>query len=404
MKPKRLISKVVIIISFVSLFNDIASEMLYPIMPVFLKSIGFSIALIGILEGVAEATAGLSKGYFGNFSDRMGKRLPFIQFGYVLSAISKPLMALFVSPIWIFFVRTTDRLAKGIRTSARDAILSDEATPETKGKVFGFHRALDTVGACIGPVLALIYLWVWPGEYKLLFVIAFVPGIIAVGLTLFIKEKRHDFKPAESKGFFGYLGYWKRAPREYKLLVAGLLFFALMNSSDAFLLLALKAVGYSDVHMIGFYIFYNLAFAILAFPAGVIADRIGLRSMVVIGLVIFSVVYSLMGFVHGLVGFGILFLFYGFYAASTEGISKAWITNVAQKDEIATAIGFYSSMLSIATLVSSSMAGLIWAVFGMKAMFLVSGIGALIAAVYLMAIPLKKLNMRITASSSDAIS
>lgn len=404
MKPTRLISRVVLIISFVSLFNDIASEMLYPIMPVFLKSIGFSIALIGILEGVAEATAGLSKGYFGNLSDRMGRRLPFIQFGYVLSAISKPLMALFVSPIWIFFVRTTDRLAKGIRTSARDAILSDEATPETKGKVFGFHRALDTVGACIGPVLALIYLWLWPGEYKLLFVIAFVPGIIAVGLTLFIKEKRHDFKPAESKGFFGYLGYWKRAPREYKLLVAGLLFFALMNSSDAFLLLALKAVGYSDVYMVGFYIFYNLAFAILAFPAGVIADRIGLRSMVVIGLVIFSVVYSLMGFVHGLVGFGILFLFYGFYAASTEGISKAWITNVAQKDEIATAIGFYSSMLSIATLVSSSMAGLIWAVFGMKAMFMVSGIGALIAAGYLMAIPLKKLNMRITASSSDAIS
>jgi MFS family permease len=311
-------------------------------------------------------------------------------------------MAVFVNPIWIFFVRTTDRLAKGIRTSARDAILSDEATPETKGKVFGFHRALDTVGACIGPILALIYLWIWPGEYKLLFVIAFVPGIIAVGLTLFIKEKRHDFKPTESKGFFGYLGYWKRAPREYKLLVAGLLFFALMNSSDAFLLLALKAVGYSDVHMIGFYIFYNLAFAILAFPAGVIADRIGLRSMVVIGLLIFSVVYSLMGFVHGLVGFGILFLFYGFYAASTDGISKAWITNVAHRDEIATAIGFYSSMLSIATLVSSSMAGLIWATFGMKAMFLVSGIGALIAAVYLMAIPLKKLHKRITVISSDA--
>ena len=396
MKPKRLITRVVLIISFVSLFNDIASEMLYPIMPVFLKSIGFSIALIGILEGVAEATAGLSKGYFGNLSDRMGRRLPFIQFGYVLSAISKPLMAVFVHPLWIFFVRTTDRLAKGIRTSARDAILSDESTPENKGKVFGFHRALDTVGACIGPVLALIYLWIWPGQYKLLFVIAFIPGIIAVGLTLFIKEKRHEFKPAEHSGFFGYLGYWKRAPREYKLLVSGLLFFALMNSSDAFLLLALKAVGYNDIHMIGFYIFYNLAFAILAFPAGVIADRIGLRSMVVIGLGIFAVVYSLMGFVHGLIGFGILFLFYGFYAASTEGISKAWITNIAQKDEIATAIGFYSSMLSIATLVSSSMAGLIWAVFGMKAMFLISGIGALIAAIYLLAIPLKKLNTRYT--------
>ena len=391
MKPTRLITRVVLLVSFVSLFNDIASEMLYPIMPVFLRSIGFTIAWIGILEGVAEATAGLSKGYFGNLSDRMGRRLPFIQFGYILSALAKPLMILFVHPAWIFFVRTTDRLAKGVRTSARDAILSDEATPETKGKVFGFHRALDTVGACIGPVMALLFLWFRPGDYKMLFIIAFIPGIIAVLLTLFIKEKRHDFKPTTGKGFFAYLGYWKRAPREYKLLVGGLLFFALMNSSDAFLLLALKSVGFTDTYMIGFYIFYNLAFAILAFPAGILADRIGFRSMIVIGIVIFAIVYSLMGFVHGLIGFGILFLFYGFYAASTEGISKAWISNVADKSEIATAIGFYNSMLSIVTLIASSMAGLIWALLGMKAMFLISGIGAMLAAIYLMTIPLRKL-------------
>ncbi|MDP4290111.1 MAG: MFS transporter [Bacteroidota bacterium] len=392
MKTNRLITRVVLLVSLISLFNDVASEMLYPIMPVFLRSIGFTIAWIGILEGVAEATAGLSKGYFGNLSDRMGRRLPFIQFGYVLSALAKPLMVLFVHPIWIFLVRTTDRLAKGIRTSARDAILSDEATPGTKGKVFGFHRALDTVGACIGPVLALLYLWIRPGDYKMLFVIAFVPGIIAVLLTFFIKEKRHDFKPTRGKGFFGYLGYWKRASREYKLLVIGLLFFALMNSSDAFLLLALKQAGFSDTYMVGFYIFYNLAFALLAFPAGMLADRVGLRSIVVVGLIIFGVVYSLMGFIHGLVGFGILFFFYGFYSASTEGISKAWITNLAEKNEIATAIGFYTSMLSISTLISSSMAGLLWVIFGMKAMFLISGIGALLAAVYLTAIPLKKLH------------
>ena len=391
MKPTRLITRVVVLVSFVSLFNDIANEMLYPIMPVFLRSIGFTIAWIGILEGVAEATAGLSKGYFGNLSDRMGRRLPFIQFGYILSTIAKPLTIVFVHPLWIFFVRTTDRLAKGVRTSARDAILSDEATPATKGKVFGFHRALDTVGACIGPILALLFLWLRPGDYKMLFIIAFIPGIVAVSLTLFIKEKRHEVKSIPDKGFFGYLGYWKRAPREYKLLVGGLLFFALMNSSDAFLLLALKQVGFSDTYMIGFYVFYNLAFAILAFPAGMLADKIGFRSMIVIGLIIFAIVYSLMGFVHGLIGFGILFLFYGFYAASTEGVSKAWITNVADKTEIATAIGFYNSMLSVVTLVASSMAGLIWAVWGMKTMFLISGIGAMGAAIYLMTIPLRKL-------------
>ena len=143
---RKIITKTVLILSLVSLFTDIASEMLYPIMPIFLRSIGFSVLLIGILEGVAEATAGLSKGYFGKLSDTKGKRLPFVQWGYFLSAISKPMMAMFVYPLWIFFARTTDRFGKGIRTGARDAILSDESSKENKAKVFGFHRSLDTAG------------------------------------------------------------------------------------------------------------------------------------------------------------------------------------------------------------------------------------------------------------------
>jgi sugar phosphate permease len=146
-----LITRSVLLVSLVSFFNDIGSEMLYPVMPVFLRSIGFSFVLIGLLEGFAEATAGLSKGYFGNLSDKTGRRVPFVRFGYMLSAISKPLMAVFSWAWWIFLARTTDRLGKGIRTSARDALLSDETTPENKGKVFGFHRAFDTLGAAIGP-------------------------------------------------------------------------------------------------------------------------------------------------------------------------------------------------------------------------------------------------------------
>src|SRR6187455_2659971 len=154
----RVITRTIWILSLVSLFTDIASEMLYPVMPIYLKSIGFSIVLIGILEGVAEAIAGFSKGYFGKLSDNSGKRVPFVQIGYALSALSKPMMAFFIYPVWIFFARTIDRLGKGIRTGARDAILSDEATPSTKGKVFGFHRSMDTMGAVMGPSLALVYL------------------------------------------------------------------------------------------------------------------------------------------------------------------------------------------------------------------------------------------------------
>ncbi|WP_295674413.1 MFS transporter, partial [uncultured Mucilaginibacter sp.] len=168
----KIITRNVLILSMVSLFTDVASEMLYPVMPVYLRAIGFSVILIGILEGVAEATAGLSKGYFGNLSDATGKRSPFIRIGYALSAISKPMMALFKYPLWVFFSRTTDRLGKGIRTGARDALLSDETTSRYKGRVFGFHRSMDTLGAVFGPLIALLYLAAHPGSYKALFFIA----------------------------------------------------------------------------------------------------------------------------------------------------------------------------------------------------------------------------------------
>src|SRR3954464_11178614 len=141
----RVLNRTVWILSLVSLFADIASEMLYPVIPVYLKEIGFSVLLIGILEGVANFTSGLSKGYFGKMSDEKGLRLPFVKTGYLLSAISKPMMAFFIYPLWIFFARTIDRLGKGLRTAARDALLSQNATPETKARVFGFHRAMDTL-------------------------------------------------------------------------------------------------------------------------------------------------------------------------------------------------------------------------------------------------------------------
>lgn len=178
------------ILSLVSMFADIASEMLYPIMPVYLRNIGFSVLLIGILEGVAQAISGLSKGYFGKLSDIKGVRLPFISWGYFLGAISKPMMALFTNPFWIFSVRTIDRFGKGLRTGARDALLSDEALRENKARVFGFHRSLDTMGAVIGPSITLVYLYLAPGQYTNLFYFAFLPGIVSLLLLYLIKEKK----------------------------------------------------------------------------------------------------------------------------------------------------------------------------------------------------------------------
>ncbi len=391
MKRPGFLTRTVLLVSFVSLFTDIASEMLYPIMPVYLRSIGFSVLLIGILEGVAEATAGLSKGYFGHLSDARRQRVPFVRWGYTFSAFSKPMMAVSRFPPWIFLARTLDRFGKGLRTSARDAMLSDETTPEHKGKVFGFHRGMDTVGAAIGPIVALVFLHYRPGRYSWLFLIAFIPGLVAVALTFRLKERapaQPAPSPAESGprtrvGLLSFLGYWRKAPAGFRPLVGGLLIFTLFNSSDAFLLLALKNRGLADTAMIGFYIFYNMSYALLSFPIGVLADRIGLRTMLVAGLLVFSFVYFFFGWAASPWAFGALFLLYAVYASATEGISKAVISNLAAGQDTATALGFYNSLASIFTLAASSLAGFLWFAVGPKAMFMISGAGVFLVAVFM---------------------
>jgi MFS family permease len=352
-------------------------------MPIYLKSIGFSIVLIGILEGFAEATAGLSKGYFGKLSDNSGKRVPFVQIGYTLSAISKPMMAVFIFPIWIFFARTIDRLGKGIRTGARDAILSDEATPETKAKVFGFHRSLDTFGAVLGPSFALLYLYFNPENYKTLFYIAFIPGLIAILTTFYLKDKGKKIETQKiTTPFFSFLNYWKVSPPQYRKVVTGLLAFALFNSSDVFLLLKAKEAGLSDTMVIGVYIFYNLVYALSAFPLGIVADKIGLKKMYVFGLSIFAIVYFGMSLSSNIYMIAGLFFLYGVYASATEGVSKAWISNIILKKDTATGIGTYSAFQSICSMLASSLAGFIWYQFGASATFIITGVSTLLIIFY----------------------
>ena len=378
----KIITRTVWILSLISLFLDTAGEMLYPIMPIYLKTIGFSIVLIGILEGIAEATAGLSKGYFGQLSDNSGKRVPFVQFGYILSVISKPMMAIFAYPLWIFFARTLDRFGKGIRTGARDAIISDEATHETKGKVFGFHRSMDTFGAVLGPIIALIYLYFNPHEYKTLFYIAFIPGLLAVIISFLLKDKNQVPIIKKRTTLISFFGYWKESPSDYRKLVLGLLAFTLFNSSDIFLLLKAKEAGLNDTLVIVAYIIYNLSYALFAFPLGSIADKIGLKNMYIIGLTFFAIVYFSIGFTtnsYFIIG---IFFMYGIYAASTEGISKAWISNVCHKKDTATAIGTYSAFQSICTMIASTLAGFIWLQFGSNTTFILTGSATMIVIVY----------------------
>jgi MFS family permease len=379
----RYITRTIWILSLISLFTDTASEMLYPVMPIYLKSIGFSIVLIGVLEGLAEAVAGLSKGYFGKMSDNMGRRAPFVQLGYSLSAISKPLMAFFIYPLWIFFARTTDRIGKGIRTGARDAMLSDEATPETKGKIFGFHRSMDTFGAVLGPLFALLYLVLNPNDYITLFYIAFIPGLLAIVATLTLKDKNQVGTIIKKTGnFFSFLKYWKKSPLKYRKVLVGLLVFALFNSSDVFLLLKIKQSGIGDSWTIGIYIFYNLIFALFAFPVGIVADKIGLKKTIVTGFIIYAIVYFGMGLTSNTYVFIAMFFLYGVYAAATEGISKAWISNIVKKEDTATAIGMFTGFQSICAMLASTIAGLIWFNFSPEATFFVTGIIAIVVVIF----------------------
>jgi MFS family permease len=388
----RIFTRAVWIVSIVSFLTDISSEMLYPIMPLYLKSIGFSIVLIGVLEGFAEAIAGVSKGYFGKMSDLTGKRVPFVRLGYILSAVSKPMMGLLTYPFWIFGARTMDRIGKGVRTSARDAILSDESTPENKGKVFGFHRGMDTLGAVLGPLAALIYLGYYPENYRTLFFLAFIPAVIGVAFTFILKEKNRDYKKYDYKTkFFSFLSYWKESGTEYKKLVAGLFAFTLINSSDIFLLLMVKNIGYSDKEVIMVYIFYNLVYALSSLPIGIIADKTGLKINYIFGLIIFAVVYGSMAANPGIEFVYFIFFLYGIYAASTEGISKAWITNISGKKDTATAIGFYTGLNSLFSLLASVIAGLLWYSFSPKVMFVFSSAGAVLVVIYFIAVFRKNL-------------
>lgn len=358
-------------------------------MPLYLKQIGYTALFIGILEGVSEAVAGLSKGYFGQQSDLKGKRLPFVRAGYSLSAISKPLLVFFIYPLWIFFCRTLDRLGKGLRTGARDALLRDESNNATRATVFGFHRSMDTAGAAIGPAIALIYLYFYPAHYKSLFLIAFCPGILAIVSTFFIKEKKMDPQPVAKPGIFSFLNYWKTSNSDYRKICAGLLLFALFNSSDVFLLLKLKESGLQDSYVIAVYILYNLVYALVAYPAGIIADRLGIRKIFITGLILFFIVYAGFAFSNNLWIFLLLITIYGFYAAATEGISKAWISNCVLKKDTATAIGGFSGFQSIASLFASSMSGFIWFNYGAKYAFMLTAMVTVIVVIYFLVIRIR---------------
>ncbi len=351
--------------------------MLYPITPLFLTTaLGASMAVVGMIEGLAEFIAGFLKGYFGRLSDKLGKRSIFITIGYGLSALAKPLPGIFPFVSTVLFSRVTDRVGKGIRTAPRDALLASNADGNT-GAIFGFHRGMDTLGAAIGPVAALILLHFYPNDFKLIFLVAFIPSIIAVSFTRVVKDKIAAVKEKQKEH---YSTVWKSAPSQYKSIIILITIFSLVNSSDVFLILKSQNISHSSTLAIIGYIFYNIIYAGASYPMGKISDKFGKKKVFIIGLILFSLVYF--GFavspnVDWLWGF---FVLYGIYAASTEGIAKAWVSDLIPDARRGTAIGFLTMLSSFAMMIGSFITGILWDQFGSTVPFAVSSIVSLLIA------------------------
>jgi MFS family permease len=374
------ISRAVVILGLVSFFTDFASEMLYPVTPIFLTSVlGASMSLVGLLEGIAEVTAGFLKGYFGSLSDKLGKRSIFIIIGYGLSGFVKSLPGLIVTVPTVIVTRIIDRIGKGVRTAPRDALLANYANGNT-GAVFGFHRGMDTLGAVAGPICALILLYFFPGKYSWIYLFALIPSLFAIAFTFVVKDAKGTVKSSKKKN---YAQFWKSSPREYKLLLLFFTIFSFVNSSDVFLILKSKQVAHSDTTAILGYVFYNFIYAFASYPAGLLADKFGKKNIFIIGLLIFSLVYFGFGINQNYFFMWILFALYGIYAASTEGVSKAWVSDLVPDEFRGSAIGLLTMLSSFAIMFGSFVTGVLWDKFGAQTPFLISAVVSFIIAIIL---------------------
>ncbi len=344
----------------VSFFTDLSSEMIVPVLPLFLSvTLGAPAAAIGVVEGIAESTASVLRVFAGWLSDRAGRRKPLVVAGYGLSNLTKPLLALAGSWPHVLAVRFVDRFGKGIRGAPRDALIADSVPPERRGLAFGFHRSMDTLGAAVGPLVAFATLALLPENYRAVFWIAAIPGAIAIAVAVFLlRDIARPPAPGRAPRLsFAGLG------RPFAIFTLVATVFALGNSSDAFLILRTKNLGLPAPAIPLAYFAFNVIYAALATPAGALSDRVGRRVMLIGGYAIFALVY--LGFaVAGGPGGGLqavgLFLVYGVYYALTEGVQRALVVDLVPSGLRATALGTFSTATGVALLPASLVAGILW--------------------------------------------
>ena len=356
----------IIILGITSFLTDISTEMVYPLLPIYLVSVlGASPAILGFIEGIAESTASLLKVFSGYFSDKVKTRKPFTIFGYSSSVIGKAI--LYMSSSWggVLFARLIDRVGKGVRTAPRDALIADSARANRRGAAFGLHRAMDTLGAAIGVLLAYFLIVRDPGEYKLIFLISLVPAVLGVLFLFFVKERKKVPRVESQKIRFNWSGLDKRL----KLFLIFTFIFTLGNSSNQFLLLRARNMGNPLSVVLLLYLAYNLTYAAVSYPAAKLSDRIGRKKVLVLGYMFYGVVYLGFAMNQSLNSFWILFALYGLYMGFTEGVEKALISDIAPDNVRATTIGLHATLVGVGLLPASFLAGILWKFFGAPAAF-----------------------------------
>lgn len=345
----------VLFIGLTSFLTDTSVKMIYSVMPLFLMSIGASKASLGLIEGVAESTASLVKALSGFWSDKIGKNKPFMLVGYALSAIILPLYALVISPMQVLLLRFAERFGKGIRTAPRDSLIAASVTNNETGKGFGLQKAMDNSGAIAGPLIAFALLSLFPGNFRLIFIFAGIPAIAGIFVIIFgIKEVR------KSKAELFQKFHFSDFPRRYWFFLGIIFIFTLGNSTDALLLVKANEAGIKVAYIPLVYLVTNLVSVIAAIPAGSLSDRIGKEKVLVAGFLIYTVVYYMFGTTAEKSVLIFLFALYGLYSAATDGIQKAFISDIVGRNKRGTGLGIYNALLGITLLPASLIAGILY--------------------------------------------
>jgi MFS family permease len=372
------LNRQVFLLGLVSLFADVSSEMLTPVTPLFLTVVlGATPLNLGVIEGLAQATASLMKTPAGRWSDLLGRRKPFVVMGYLMAALAKPLTGFAYNWPQILAARMAERFGKGLREAPRDALLADSVNFEVRARAYGWHRAMDTTGAVIGALLAIVLMWALSGNLRQVYFFALIPGLCAVSVALLIndvvkKDRSVDETVSSVK---------TDLPSSFRLYLGAWAVFCIGNSSDAFLVLRAHLAGFSMIQTIVIYSVYNMVYALASPFLGHVADQWGRRQIVVSGLLVFSFVYGGFAWMAAPPWVVIaLFAIYGLYSAATDGVGRALATELLPEGMRAYGLGWIGTVTGVGALIASITAGLIWESWGPAAAFVFGSVSAAVSA------------------------